>query len=499
LKQFVSERISYLSDYFANNLPDRSLAITTNGGQSFSTTQRTATLEGECAIWRDVYVNDGAGGVTYPSIYTWRYTTPPLRPQANRFVVTDRDSGGSVVTTRIITITYDTFDGGTLTEDLTLTLDASPYVILDDVLVPPNLTLTIEPGVTLAFAEGVSLFVEGQLAAEGSAGQPITFTRDQDSGYWGVIGVYGSHEDNRLSHVRVEYAGQADYQGHTFSGVGVYDGALTLQDSEIRHTSHTALDLFASNVYLRRNQVYDALDGAGLRAQGSVVVVEDNLFRHLGQHGIQLSGDGGPTGSVLQRNVVYDVQGDCVHLDGLTLTAERNELHHCTGAGVSLYHTASLTLTNNLIRHNAVGVLARDEARTHLAHNTLVYNGQAGLALYDTTQTAIINSILWDSGTAISHTANVSITLSHSDVQGEGTAGLGGENINADPQFRNPTAAVFRLRESSPCIDHATPQGAAAIDFMGIPRPRGEGYDMGACEFFEYYAVYLPLVQASLD
>jgi hypothetical protein len=135
----------------------------------------------------------------------------------------------------------------------------------------------------------------------------------------------------------------------------------------------------------------------------------------------------------------------------------------------------------------------------HLAHNTLVYNGQAGLALYDATQTAMINCILWDSGTAISPTANVSITVSHSDVQGEGTAGLGEGNINADPQFRRPAAADFRLRESSPCIDYATSQGAAAMDLMGIPRPRGEGYDIGAFEFFEYYVVYLPLVQVNLD
>lgn len=492
LEQFVTERINYLTNYFDSNLPDRTLAITTNDGQDFTTTQRTVVLAGACSPWRDVYVNDNAAGVTYPSIYDWRYTTPPLRPRANRFVFTDRDGVGQVVTTRTITVTFDTFDGGILTENMTLTLGASPYVILDDIIVPPGITLTIEPGVTVALAAGTSLLVEGRLLAEGSFERPITFTRDQDDGYWGVIGLHGSYEDNRLTHVVVEYAGQASYKGHTFSGVSAYEGQLTLQDSEIHDTSHTALELVGSTVYLHHNRVHDVADGAGLHAQHSFVAAEDNLFRSLpaGQHGIHVSDGGG----LLRHNVVYNVQGDCVHLDGAGVVIERNELHHCTGAGVSLYHTASLSLTNNLIRHNTVGVAVRGQTQAHLAHNTLVYNNTAGLALYDAGGRAtMINSIVWDSGQAISYTAGATVTVSYSDVQGS-WPGPGQGNINADPLFRHPGSAIFRLLETSPCVDHATSQGAASVDLMGIPRPQGEGYDMGAHEFFEYYAVYLPLV-----
>ncbi len=491
LKGFVTDRINYLTSYFNNNVPDRPLTITTNAGSSFTTTQRTVVLEGGCSPWRDVYVNDRTQGVAYPSIYDWHYTIPPLRPRANRFVVTDKDSSGSVVTTHTITVTYDAFDGGTLSESLTLTLDTSPHIILDDIIVPPGLTLTIEPGVTVAFAEGTSLFVEGRLLAEGTVGQPITFTRDQDSGYWGAIGIYGSREDNRLAHVLVEYAGQVSYKGHTFSGVGAYDGQLTLRDSEVRDTSQAALDLVASSAYLRRNRVHDTAGGAGLRAQRSYIQAEDNLFYSLGGHGFHLSDGEGSAGSIVRHNVVYGVQGDCINLDNLAVPLERNELHHCTGAGVSLYHSARLTLTNNLIRHNVVGVAVQGGAPAHLAHNTLAHNN-TGLAVYDATgQAMLVNSIVWGNGTAVSYTAGASITVSYSDMQG-GWPGEG--NINADPQFRHPDLGIFRLLETSPCIDQATPQGAAPVDLLGIPRPKGDGYDMGAFEFFEYYAVYLPLV-----
>jgi hypothetical protein len=302
-----------------------------------------------------------------------------------------------------------------------------------------------------------------------------------------------------LSHVVVEYAGQALHEGQPFSGVGVSDGRLTLEDSEIRHTSHAALDLVQSIAYLRRNWVHDTAAGAGLRAQHSTVEAEDNRFNNLhgGEHGLHVSGTTGSVGSaggLLRHNLIYGVEGDCVRLEGASLPVQRNELHHCSGAGVSLYQTASQAITNNLIRHNGVGVAIGSGAQVHLVHNTLVSNNVAGLAVNDGESGAsVVNSILWDTGTAISASAGSSISVAYSDIQG-GWTGSGEGNIESDPQFRRPDWAVYRLGESSPCIDRGTPAGAALDDLLGVPRPKGQGYDMGAFEFFEYHALYLPLV-----
>ncbi len=84
--------------------------------------------------------------------------------------------------------------------------------------------------------------------------------------------------------------------------------------------------------------------------------------------------------------------------------------------------------------------------------------------------------------------------ISYSDIQG-GWSGSGEGNMSGDPRFRYPSAAVFRFLETSPCIDRGTPIGAPSIDLIGISRPKGEGYDIGAYEFFEYYNVFLPYVQ----
>jgi spore coat protein H len=496
LHQFVSGRHQYLDGYFAHALPDRSLAIYTNDGNSFATTERVAVLEGVCSPFRNVYVNGSDEGVSYPSIYDWRYVTPPLRPRANRLVFADRDVAGEVVTTRTITVTWDTFAGGRLTEDLALTREGSPYIILEDIVVPTSVTLTLEPGATLALAEGVSVFVKGRLVAEGTETEPITFTRDLDTDHWGVIGFQGSRADNRLAHVLVAYAGQDVYAEHTFEGVGAYDSRLTLEDAELVYADRAAMTLITSAVQMRRNWIHNS--GTGLLAENGTVVLEDNRFHDLSVAGIRWTGES--TDMVVYHNRIYDVLGDCISSAGGGGHIERNRVYGCVGAGLAISDTSStvalsptskVTVTNNLVYYNDVGVVVGKGAAPYMSHNTLVSNTAGLMVSGIETRAKVANSVIWGSDLPISYTGGATVTVSYSDVQG-GWPGEG--NTNAAPRFRNPDYAIFRLLEDSPCIDQAASRYGVGVDLLGVPRPRGEAYDMGAHEFFEFYQVYLPSV-----
>ncbi len=70
--------------------------------------------------------------------------------------------------------------GGALAEDTTWTVDGSPYLVAETVIVPTGVTLAIEPGVTVqrdpASNHLYSLFqVSGTVVAEGTAVAPVKF------------------------------------------------------------------------------------------------------------------------------------------------------------------------------------------------------------------------------------------------------------------------------------------------------------------------------------
>jgi hypothetical protein len=109
----------------------------------------------------------------------------------------------------------------------------------------------------------------------------------------------------------------------------------------------------------------------------------------------------------------------------------------------------------------------------------------------------VINSVFWkDTSNSIGGqeiyilSMNDTLEIANSNFDPEKVRGIivdGGGNINADPLFNN---FVPLLPEHwSPCVETGTRaytcqcgdiHGAPAYDILGVPRPVGSGYDMGA-------------------
>lgn len=75
---------------------------------------------------------------------------------------------------------------GLITENRTLTAD-HVYHVTDNIAVPENVTLTIEPGTRLLFNEGKYLKSFGKLKADGTPGKPIVFTGYKGAEWGGVL------------------------------------------------------------------------------------------------------------------------------------------------------------------------------------------------------------------------------------------------------------------------------------------------------------------------
>lgn len=102
-----------------------------------------------------------------------------------------------------------------------------------------------------------------------------------------------------------------------------------------------------------------------------------------------------------------------------------------------------------------------------------------GAAFNNETRLTVLNSILWNDQPNALNNVGIAPTVRFSNVSG----GAGGQgNINANPRFAAPLEGDYRLAAGSPCLDAGASGGAPAADIRGVPRPQGNGVDMGAYE-----------------
>ena len=94
--------------------------------------------------------------------------------------------------TFVLTVQRGQEIGGVISSDTTLTPDKY-YIVTSPILVSSGVTLTIQPGTTLAFDEDVYLQVDGTLIAMGTSNLPILFTSNQlqkTNGDWGGCNLW---------------------------------------------------------------------------------------------------------------------------------------------------------------------------------------------------------------------------------------------------------------------------------------------------------------------
>lgn len=67
--------------------------------------------------------------------------------------------------------------GGDIKVNTKLTLNGSPFVVTQDVVVGDNATLTIEPGVELQIQAGVAFKIKGLVLAKGTSNKKVVFRK----------------------------------------------------------------------------------------------------------------------------------------------------------------------------------------------------------------------------------------------------------------------------------------------------------------------------------
>lgn len=214
---------------------------------------------------------------------------------------------------------------GHIVQDTTWTSTDSPFVVIRDVVIDANVTLTIEPGVEVRFGGNFSLDVMGKLIADGTEEEPISFTSNKlqpEKGDWITIN-FTSMQPSHLEHCIIEYAK---------NGITIENGNLIITRSNITNN-------FQNGVYMTGDN----------SASISENRIEDN------QNGIFVNGNS--SGTIIQRNHIYF----------------NNE------TGISLFATNStqvenILILNNILSTNPIGIHVYGQVNANITRNSIAYN-----------------------------------------------------------------------------------------------------------------------------
>jgi hypothetical protein len=134
--------------------------------------------------------------------------------------------------------------GGYLSENTNWTVNNSPYIVEETVIVEPDVALSIEAGVEVRFANGTELIVDGSLTASGNAANNIIFTSNATvpkPGDWGAIRFRETSDDPlcTIDWASIRYAS---------TGVYAYGSSPTIKNSRIEYNLN--FGIYSDSVFI---------------------------------------------------------------------------------------------------------------------------------------------------------------------------------------------------------------------------------------------------------
>ena len=394
----------------------------------------------------------------------------------------------------------------------------SPYRINGDITVIAGAVLTIQPGVVVEFMGQYRMTISGKLNAIGLAADQIKFTKtnitnlglkNTVNGGWRGISFYHSADTSRMSNCIVEYANSYEniYYYWEKAPVDCQYSSVIISDCTIRNN-------------------YGAISG-GIRIDYGYFEVTNNLitnnesFTYAGGISVFTNGKKYIRNNRIISNKGMDGGGIYVWRGGLQIIIESNfisqNIASSGGGGIHSTVDAGAQVNQNIIVNNEAswgGGLYYESSGKVLIGNTICNNlatgSGGGIYFSQPNLMDAENNILWNNKAGAVVNQNVYVTANSFPVFKNNLIGGGAGNItpngsnvslenslDANPQFKNPTAGQgktyasipddWTILSSSPCINTGTTETYAdkisTIDFISKPRIKFGIIDMGAFEY----------------
>jgi hypothetical protein len=294
----------------------------------------------------------------------------------------------------------------------TWTLANSPYIVTDTVVVFPNLTLTIQPGVIVRFANNKYLELrQSSLIAIGTPANRIVFTSNTSTsaGSWqNILRSGGGNHTCRLSYCDFSYANSGFYGNDslfvkhctfTNNNIGI-NGVINLFVDSSSFTNNAMYGIESPDHAIIN---YSNFSNNGTGIDNPNFTTLNNCVIDSNQTGIYQFHYSHLNNCVLDHNqngilVVFGANGanikncsiDSNAIIGITIGASEDSLLNCqikyNGIGVNA--TQGYVIAKNSIEHNSIGIKIGNASQ----NNSIYCNKICNNTTYDL-QSIISNNI----------------------------------------------------------------------------------------------------------
>jgi parallel beta-helix repeat protein len=283
--------------------------------------------------------------------------------------------------------------GGVLTDNATYSAANNPYIVTQDLIISPGVSLTLEPGVQMLFETGTGLFCKGFLIARGTPSDSIRFLPNSDLSFpdqWNGISINGSKtyigEDSTyvsgtsLSCCVLKYATSA-------VTLDEYS-ALLLESSDFSDCSYGIfMRLSAYNIF--RNNRFSHCDFGIYFAGGSYNPgnhIAGNSFMKCSEVGIFINNQASESGrNYIAKNVFTSCRTG-LQIGNFSNNGNGNNV--ITGNtfmmnkdAVKLFHRTNVLINNNLIL-NGIGLTLWESGNNVISYNLFSRNLDHAIAFH---------------------------------------------------------------------------------------------------------------------
>lgn len=353
---------------------------------------------------------------------------------------------------------------GSLTVDTTWTMTGSPYVILEDLIIPAGITLTVNSGVEIQVTSSRNIRVLGTLIINGSPQEKVSIT-GRNGAAWGGISFEEPVTTSTLAHLSIRNASR----GHAPT---IYPAAIAGLNADLEmdfldiDDCRGPLFFRGGSMILKDSFIHIPITGDGLNVkQGLAQTIRCTFLGNNSPDTDAIDYDGVVNGVIrdcrIYRFLGFNSDGIDTGEQCVDVLIEGNRIFFNSDKGVSVGQGSSVIMRKNLVVGCPLGVGVKDTGSTIIVDQNTFVDCAEGVSVFEKNFgggggiASVTNTIFTSCSLPVFFDALSSITVAYSLSDTTPLSGPG--NINTDPQFIDPLSLNFGLSTSSPAIDAGDP------------------------------------------